>query len=100
MKPISKTITASVAASFAFAAFVMTAPAVYAEDYCITNGAQVAHGCGYPSMEACRASSAGIGGTCAAAASSSNPSNALAYQPKRQHLQNERLTAKKPTGIE
>jgi len=27
-------------------------------------------------------------------------SNALAYQPKRQHLQNERLTAKKQAGIE
>jgi hypothetical protein len=82
MKTTSKTFTASAATLFTFVFFVMTAPAVHADDYCITNGAQAAHGCGYPTMDACRAASDGIGGSCAAAPSSKNPSDALAYQPK------------------
>ena len=65
MKPTSKTFAASFATLLTSAVFMMTAPAVHADDYCITNGAQAAHGCGYPSMETCRAASAGIGGTCA-----------------------------------
>lgn len=86
MTSTSKTLTAAAAALFASLFFVMTAPAAYADDYCITGGAQVAHGCGYPSMETCRAASAGIGGTCslAAGSSTSNPNNANALaQPKR-----------------
>lgn len=101
MKPSSKKFTASTAALFTFgfsvitAGFlVMTAPTAHAEGYCITNGAQVAHGCGFPTMEACRATSSGIGGTCApapgggsgdsgnfAANSFNNPRNALGYVP-------------------
>jgi hypothetical protein len=83
MKPTSKTFTASAASLFTFAFFVMTAPAVQAADYCITSGAQTAHGCGYPTMEACQAASAGIGGICSAGASAKNPSDALgqAKQP-------------------
>jgi hypothetical protein len=96
MKPTSKTFTASAATLFAFALFVMTAPAVQAEDYCITNGAQAAHGCGYPSMEACRAASAGIGGMCAEL--SPTPSNALAYQPKQPHARSELRLRKQHTG--
>jgi hypothetical protein len=67
--------------------FVMSAPAAYADDYCITNGAQSAHGCGYPSMETCRAASAGIGGTCSLAAGSSTKgaNNANAMAPSKQH---------------
>jgi hypothetical protein len=85
MELTSKTFTASAAALFTSAFFVMTAPAVHADDYCITSGAQAAHGCGYPSMETCRAASAGIGGICAAAASSKNPSDAFGYQPAQPH---------------
>jgi hypothetical protein len=98
MKPTSKTFTASAATLFAFAFFVMTAPTARAEDYCITNGAQTAHGCGYPSMETCRAASAGIGGTCAAALSSKNPGDALGYQPKQPHSRSELRLKREPTG--
>jgi uncharacterized protein DUF3551 len=84
MKLTSKTLAASAATVSTLAFFVMTAPAAYADDYCITNGAQAAHGCGYPSMETCKAAAAGIGGTCSASASSKSPSSdALNYQPKQ-----------------
>jgi Protein of unknown function (DUF3551) len=80
-----KLTTAAAAITSLF--FVMSAPAAYADDYCITNGAQTAHGCGYPSMETCRAASAGIGGTCSLAAGSSttNPNNANASVQSKQH---------------
>lgn len=87
MKSTSLKLTTASAALFTSLFFVMSAPAAYADDYCITNGAQTAHGCGYPSMETCRAASAGIGGTCSLAAGSSttNPNNANAQvQSKRQ----------------
>ena len=84
MKPDSEKFAASAAALFTFALFMMTAPTAQADDY-ITSGAQVAYGCGYPTMEACRARSSGIGGICALKSSSSNPSDALAYQPKPPH---------------
>ncbi len=87
MKSNSKTFAASAATVLTFALFVMTAPAAYADDYCITNGAQAAHGCGYPSMETCKAASAGIGGTCVASPSSKSPNDALNYQPKQPHAQ-------------
>jgi len=96
MKPISKMITAPAATLFTFAFFVMTAPAVHADEYCITNGAQAAHGCGYPSMEVCRAASSGIGGMCASAPIAQSPSNALAYHPKQPRSRNEPHAAKKP----
>jgi hypothetical protein len=84
MKPTSKTFMAATASLFTFAFLAMAAPAAHAEDYCITNGAQAAHGCGYPTMEACRAASAGIGGSCsAAAAPAKNPNDALGFQPKQ-----------------
>jgi hypothetical protein len=98
MKPISKLITAPAATLFTFAFFAMTAPAVYADDYCITNGAQTAHGCGYPSMEVCRAASSGIGGTCSPAALAQSPSNALGYAPKQTQPRNASHPAKKPAG--
>jgi hypothetical protein len=85
MTPTSKTFAASAATLFTLALFSMTAPAARADDYCITNGAQAAHGCGYPTMETCRAAAAGIGGSCSLASSSSskNSSEALAFQPKQ-----------------
>src|SRR6185312_14875614 len=52
----------------------------------ITNGAQAAHGCGYPTMEACQAASAGIGGMCSPGSSSkSQSSNAFAFEPQQTH---------------
>jgi|ERR1700726_4017226 hypothetical protein len=98
MTPTSKKFAASAATLFTFAFFVMTASTAQADDYCITNGAQTAHGCGYQTMEACRAASSGIGGTCSLSASSSAPSktssDSLAYQAKQPHSR----SRKEPTG--
>jgi hypothetical protein len=98
MKPTSKNFTASAAALFTSAFFVMSAPAAQAEDYCITNGAQAAHGCGYPSMEMCRAASSGIGGMCSPSASSKSSSDAMAYQPKQPRSRSELRPRKERTG--
>ena len=98
MKPTSKKFIASAATLFTFAFFVMTAPTAQADDYCITNGAQAAHGCGYQTMEACRAASAGIGGTCSLVSSSKNPSESLAYQAKQSHSRIELRSRTEPTG--
>jgi hypothetical protein len=82
MTPISKTFVASAATLFASAFLVMSAPAAKADDFCITNGAQAAHGCGYPTMEACRAASAGMGGSCSQSGGAKT-NDALAFQPKQ-----------------
>jgi hypothetical protein len=82
MTSTSKTFVASAAALCASAFLMMTAPAAQAEDYCITNGAQAAHGCGYPTMEACRAAAGGIGGTCSQSGGAKTSNDAMAYQPK------------------
>jgi hypothetical protein len=79
----SKTFVASAATLFASAFLVMTAPAARADDFCITNGAQAAHGCGYPTMEACRSAAAGIGGMCAQSGGAKSTNDALAFQPKQ-----------------
>lgn len=83
MTSTSKTIAASAAALCASAFFVLSAPAAKAEDYCITNGAQAAHGCGYPTMEACRQAAGGIGGSCSQAGGAKTTNDALAFQPKQ-----------------
>jgi hypothetical protein len=80
----SKTLVASAATLFASAFLVMSAPAARADDFCITNGAQAAHGCGYQTLAACQAASAGIGGYCSQSGAKS-PSSALAFQPKQSH---------------
>ncbi|MBR0700933.1 DUF3551 domain-containing protein [Bradyrhizobium sp. 62B] len=82
MTSVSKTFAVSAATLFASAFLVLTAPAAKAEDYCITNGAQAAHGCGYPTMEACRAAAGGIGGVCAQSGGAKT-NDALAFQPKQ-----------------
>ena len=83
MTPISKTFVASAATLFASAFLVLSAPAAKADDFCITNGAQAAHGCGYPTMEACRAASAGMGGSCSQSGGAKTTNDALAFQPKQ-----------------
>lgn len=82
MTSTSKTFAVSAATLFASAFLVLSAPAAKADDFCITNGAQAAHGCGYPTMEACRAAAGGIGGTCAQSGAKST-NDALAFQPKQ-----------------
>jgi hypothetical protein len=84
MKTTSIKLATAAATLFTSVFLVMSAPAAYADDYCITSGAQAGHGCGYPSMETCRAAASGISGTCSlAGGSTSNSNNALAFQPKR-----------------
>jgi hypothetical protein len=81
MKLASSKLTTSAATLFAFGLIAMAAPSAHA-DYCITNGAQAAHGCGYQTIESCRAATAGIGGVCALNGSSNSGSNdAMAYHP-------------------
>src|SRR5260370_42254243 len=94
MNPTSKKFIASAATLFTFAFFVMTAPTAHADDYCITNGAQAAHGCGYQTMEAWRAASSGIGGTCSPTSSSKNSCDSLAYQPNQPHSRSETRSPK------
>jgi hypothetical protein len=98
MHPTSKNFIASAAALFTFALFVTTAPTAQAEDYCITNGAHAAHGCGYPSMETCQAASSGIGGTCSLSASSKSSSDAMAHQPKQSRSRSELRPRKERSG--
>ena len=83
MTSTSKTFAVSAATLFASAFLVLTAPAAKADDFCITNGAQAAHGCGYPTMEACRAAAGGIGGSCSQAGGAKTTNDALAFQPKQ-----------------
>ena len=98
MKLTLKTLAASAATVSALAFFVMAAPAAHADDYCITNGAQAAHGCGYPSMETCRAAAAGIGGTCSASASSKSSNDALNYQAKQPNAKSAPRRRNEPAG--
>jgi len=97
MTPTSKKVAASAATLFTFAFFVMTASTAQADDYCITNGAQSAHGCGYQTMEACRAASSGIGGTCSLASSSKDSSDSMA-QSKQSQSRSELRSRKQPAG--
>src|SRR5262249_43056324 len=91
---------APAAALAAYALLAIAAPTARADDYCITNGAQAAHGCGYPTMEACRAASAGIGGSCSLSASSKNPSDAMAYQPKQPQSRAKLKSGKNPAAAQ
>ena len=97
MKPISKKIAVSAAALSALALVAIAVPAARADEYCLT-GPEAAHGCGFPSMDECRAASSGIGGTCSRDSLYKAPTNALAYQPKRPHSRSEPHPAKKPAA--
>ena len=83
----SKTFAASAATALTLALFAIAAPAAKADDFCISNGAQAAHGCGYPTMEACRSAAAGIGGSCSQAGGSKTSSDSMAFQPKQPQSQ-------------
>jgi hypothetical protein len=86
----SSKLTASAAALFTLALFAMAKPSsANAADYCITNGAQAAHGCGFPTIEACRAASAGIGGICSlnGASRPNNPGLSLPLQANQSQSQ-------------
>lgn len=104
MKPTSSKLTTSAAALFAFGLVAMAASSARADDYCITSGAQAAHGCGYQTVEACRAAASGIGGICSLNGSSSTPSdtnamgaNAMMNQPAPRHARRGRQHINMPT---
>jgi Protein of unknown function (DUF3551) len=90
MKKFLTLAAAPATALFALAFMTMATPAS-AGEYCSTNSSGM-RGCGYSSLEQCKASMAGINGTCdrdpflPAAGNTANngnsTNNALAYQPK------------------
>jgi hypothetical protein len=91
MKQFLKLAAAPATALCVMAFMTMATPAAQAGEYCSTNSSGM-RGCGFSSLEQCKASMAGINGTCdrdpflpAAGNSASNghsTNNALAYQPK------------------
>jgi hypothetical protein len=97
MKVTSKKITTPVATLFTFALLVMTVPLALADEYCIKYGGQVGHGCGYSTIEQCRARSSGISGTCMLTGSPISLSDALAYQPQP-NPRSESHPRKEPAG--
>jgi hypothetical protein len=90
MKKFLKLAAAPATVLCAMAFMTMATPAS-AGDYCATNSSGM-RGCGFSTMEQCKASMAGVNGTCdrdpflpAASNSASNgnsTNSALAYQPK------------------
>jgi hypothetical protein len=96
MKVTLNKITTSVATLFISAVLVMTLPRSLADEYCIKYGGQVGFGCGYPTMEECRARSSGISGTCMLTSSAQSPSDALAYQPKQPNTRSTSHLKKEP----
>jgi hypothetical protein len=81
MKTISRTMAASAAALSALAFVAIASPAAQAGEYCSTNTSGM-RGCGYSSLEQCRASTAGVGGSCGRDPYYQDASTAMAYQPK------------------
>ena len=68
----------------------MTSGSVAAGEFCRQDVTGHMTGCGYSTMEQCKAASAGIGGDCfrdpwLANKADSNPGNAFAYAPKAPH---------------
>ena len=95
MKPISKMITASAAALSTLALIAIATPAAYAGEFCVTNTSGM-RGCGFATMEQCKASTSGIGGTCARDPFYSNVNAALAFQPKHIRSRNVHHAVKEP----
>lgn len=85
MKTITKLITASAAALSTLAFVSIAAPAAHAGEYCSVNTSGM-RGCGFATMEQCKATMSGGLGTCMRDPFYNN-SNALAYQPKQARAQ-------------
>jgi hypothetical protein len=75
--------------------FVLTTmPAAHAappakEDWCFSSASSAVKACGFVSLEQCRATQSGIGGSCYRALSTANTSNAHAFvQGSVQHPKN------------
>lgn len=83
MKTLSKMMTASAAMFGTLAFMAMAAPSAKAGEFCMTDSSGM-RGCGYTTMEQCRASASGKNGSCDRDPyiNNASTSNALAYQPK------------------
>jgi len=90
MRLTSEKVTASAVTLMTLAFFATMTPAAQADEYCVSGGSNSVNGCGYSTMEQCRAASSGRGGICGPALSNKSPSNSLAYQPKQPHSRSER----------
>ncbi len=84
MRPTTQKAIALAATLLALAVFMTTATAANAASYCIKDGAQAAHGCGYPNLERCKAASSGIGGICSRAPADQSSDSALSHQARQQ----------------
>lgn len=83
MKTLSKMMT-GLAAIFGTLAFMaMAAPAAQAGEFCMTESSGM-RGCGFATLEQCKASASGKNGSCDRDPffNNASTSNALAYQPK------------------
>ncbi len=100
MKQLLKMTAAPATAFFALAFVAMATPAAASPvDYCRTDVTSGMRGCGYTSLEQCRAMSAmssGRGGTCYRDPFLNDTSSAYAYQPKHPLPKSVILRAKKP----
>ena len=86
MKQLLKLTAAPATALFAMAFVAMATPAS-AGEYCRQDVTSAMRTCGFDTLAQCQAMSAGRGGDCYRDPFLSDPSNALAYQPK-QHSKN------------
>jgi len=83
MKMLSAMMTGSAAIFGTLAFMAMAAPAAHAGEFCMTDSSGM-RGCGYATLEQCKASASGKNGSCDRDPffNSAGTSNALAYQPK------------------
>jgi Protein of unknown function (DUF3551) len=82
MKPISMMMTRSAASLCTLAFMAIATPSAQAGEYCSTNSSGM-RGCGYTSLEQCKASMSGINGSCDRDPFYKDANSALAYQPKQ-----------------
>jgi hypothetical protein len=75
------TLAAAPATALCAIAFMTMATPASAGEYCSTNSSGM-RGCGFSSLEQCKASMSGINGTCDRDPFYKDPNSALAYQPK------------------
>jgi uncharacterized protein DUF3551 len=78
---ISKVLTASAAALCTLAFVSFSAPSASAGEFCSTDTSGM-RGCGFATLEQCKASVAGKNGTCDRDPFYKNPKDALAQAPK------------------
>jgi Protein of unknown function (DUF3551) len=85
MKQFFKMAAAPASAMFALALMAMVTPASAAPgEFCRTDSSQM-RSCAFSTLQQCKDSASGRGGTCDRDPFYASPSNALAYAPKHVH---------------